>query len=169
MQFIAMIHVNSVKDSAVRKRLSPWYISPTRLAMNSYTISMKARKRPGTPAVACRAARQNTKARIAASENDITSETFVDHIAHAADLVGAEHVGISLDYAFDAANVDVLLDEHKSYWPENEDYGRWPTSFVPPKQLMEITETMVRRGFRDKEILGILGGNFMRVANNVWK
>ena len=102
-------------------------------------------------------------------ENDISSETFVNHIAHAADLVGAKHVGISLDYAFDAENVDVLLDEHKAYWPENEDYGRWPTSFVPPKQLMEITETMVQRGFKDREILGVLGGNFMRVASEVWK
>ena len=102
-------------------------------------------------------------------ENDTSSETFVNHIAHAADLVGAEHVGISLDYAFDAENVDGLLDVHKAYWPETEDYGRWPTSYVPPKQLMEITEFMVQRGFRDREILGVLGGNFMRVASAVWK
>jgi membrane dipeptidase len=102
-------------------------------------------------------------------ENDTSSERFVDHIAHMSDLVGAEHVGIALDYAFDAENVDDLLEEHKAYWPESEDYGRWPTSYVPPKQLLEITETMVRRGFRDHEILGVLGGNFMRVASAVWK
>lgn len=102
-------------------------------------------------------------------ENDTSSETFVNHIVHAADLVGAEHVGISLDYAFDAENVDGLLEENKAYWPDSEDYGRWPTSYVPPKQLMEITETMVQRGFRDHEILGVLGGNFMRVASEVWK
>jgi membrane dipeptidase len=102
-------------------------------------------------------------------ENDTSSETFVNHIAHAADLVGPEHVGISLDYAFDAENVDGLLDANKAYWPESEDYGRWPTSYVPPKQLMEITETMVKRGFRDREILGVLGGNFLRVASEVWK
>jgi membrane dipeptidase len=102
-------------------------------------------------------------------ENDTSSETFVNHIAHAVDLVGPEHVGISLDYAFDAENLDGLLDAHKAYWPESEDYGRWPTSYVPPKQLMEITETMVQRGFRDREILGVLGGNFMRVASEVWK
>lgn len=102
-------------------------------------------------------------------ENDTSSETFVDHIAHAAELVGAEHVGISLDYAFDAENVDGLLGANKTYWPETEGYGRWPTSYVPPKQLMEITETMVQRGFRDREILGVLGGNFMRVASEVWK
>ena len=102
-------------------------------------------------------------------ENDIRSETFVDHVAHMADLVGAEHVGIALDYAFDADNVDDVVTANKAYWPPSEDYGRWPTSYVPPRQLIEITETMVRRGFRDREILGVLGGNFMRVASEVWK
>jgi membrane dipeptidase len=102
-------------------------------------------------------------------ENDIRSETFVDHVAHMADLVGAEHVGIALDYAFDADNVDDVVTANKAYWPPSEDYGRWPTSYVPPRQLLEITETMVRRGFRDREILGVLGGNFMRVASEVWK
>jgi membrane dipeptidase len=102
-------------------------------------------------------------------ENDIRSETFVDHIAHMADLVGPEHVGVALDYAFDAGDVDGLVGAHQAYWPPNEGYGKWPTSYVPPKQLPEITETMVRRGFRDREILGVLGGNFLRVASEVWK
>lgn len=102
-------------------------------------------------------------------ENDITSKTFVDHVAHMAGLVGAEHVGIALDYAFDADKVDDLVEGNSAYWPESAGYGRHPTSYVPPKQLREITETMVRRGFKDREILGILGGNFMRVASEVWK
>lgn len=102
-------------------------------------------------------------------ENDITSKTFVDHVAHMAGLVGAEHVGIALDYAFDADKVDDLVEGNGAYWPESAGYGRHPTSYVPPKQLREITETMVRRGFKDREILGILGGNFMRVASAVWK
>lgn len=103
------------------------------------------------------------------AENDASSETFVDHIAHMADLVGAEHVGFALDYAFDAENVDDLVEGNSQYWPESAGYGRHPTSYVPPKQLPEITETMVKRGFKDREILGILGGNFMRVASQVWK
>ncbi|HEY3149761.1 MAG TPA: membrane dipeptidase, partial [Dongiaceae bacterium] len=102
-------------------------------------------------------------------ENDIRSETFVNHVAHMADLVGAEHVGIALDYAFDAGNVDDLVGANQKYWPASEGYGKHPTSYVPPKQLPEIAETMVKRGFRDREILGVLGGNFLRVASEVWK
>lgn len=102
-------------------------------------------------------------------ENDISSETFVNHVAHMADLVGAEHVGIALDYAFDAGNVDDVVGANNAYWPPSEGYGKWPTSYVPPRQLPEVVETMLRRGFRDQEILGILGGNFLRVAGAVWK
>ncbi len=102
-------------------------------------------------------------------DNDTSSETFVDHVTHVADLVGPEHVGIALDYAFDAGNVDDLVGANPDYWPPSEGYGGTPTAYLPPKQLPEIVETMLRRGFRDREILGVLGGNFLRVANAVWK
>jgi membrane dipeptidase len=100
--------------------------------------------------------------------NDVSSATFVDHIAHMADLVGAEHVGIALDYAFEAEGLDGLTTANPAYWPP-EEYGVKGVEFVPPEQLPEITETMVARGFEDREILGILGGNFLRVASRVWK
>lgn len=102
-------------------------------------------------------------------DNDISSETFVDHVSHVADLVGPEHVGIALDYAFDAGGVDDLVNANPAYWPKSEGYGQVATKYVPPSQLPEITACLVRRGFADQEIIGILGGNFMRVASQVWK
>jgi membrane dipeptidase len=100
-------------------------------------------------------------------KNDISSETFVDHVAHVAGLVGAQHVGVSLDYAFDAENVDSLVSGNSRYWPQEE--YQTASLYLPPEQLPEITETMVQRGFSDAEITGILGGNFLRVAKAVWK
>ncbi|MGH6893973.1 MAG: dipeptidase [Dongiaceae bacterium] len=102
-------------------------------------------------------------------DNDTSSETFVDHVSHVAELVGPEHVGISLDYAFDAGNVDNLVGANHKYWPPSEGYGAGPTAYLPPKQLPEVVETMLRRGFREREIIGVLGGNFLRVASAVWK
>jgi membrane dipeptidase len=99
--------------------------------------------------------------------NDISSGKFVDHVAHVAALVGSEHVGISLDYAFDAENVGDLVAGNSKYWPQEE--YQTPSDFLPPEQLPEITETLVQRGFGDAEITGILGGNFLRVAKAVWK
>jgi membrane dipeptidase len=99
--------------------------------------------------------------------NDISSQTFVDHVAHVAGLVGAAHVGISLDYAFDAENVDDLVSGNSRYWPKEE----YPAAslYLPPEQLPEIVETMLQRGFSDAEVIAILGGNFLRVARAVWK
>ncbi|WP_395021925.1 dipeptidase [Dongia sp.] len=99
--------------------------------------------------------------------NDISSKTFVDHVAHVAGLVGAAHVGISLDYAFDAENVDDLVSGNSRYWPKAE--YQTASLYLPPEQLPEIVETMLQRGFSDAETTGILGGNFLRVARAVWK
>jgi membrane dipeptidase len=100
-------------------------------------------------------------------ENDIGSARFVDHVAHMAGLVGAEHVGIALDYAFDSDSVEDLMEGHERYWPP-EEYSE-ASRFLPPEQLPEIVEVMLRRGFSDTDVRGILGGNFLRVARRVWK
>jgi membrane dipeptidase len=100
-------------------------------------------------------------------KNDISSAKFVDHVAHVADLVGAEHVGVSLDYAFDAENVDSVVAGNTRFWPKEE--YQTASLFLPPEQLPEIVETMLQRGFSEPDITGILGGNFLRVAKAVWK
>jgi membrane dipeptidase len=99
--------------------------------------------------------------------NDISSAKFVDHVAHVAGLVGAQHVGVSLDYAFDSENVDSLVSGNSRFWPKEE--YQTDSRYLPPEQLPEIVETMLQRGFSDAEITGILGGNFLRVAKAVWK
>ena len=42
-------------------------------------------------------------------------------------------------------------------------------AFVEPEQIPEFTELLFRKGYSEKIISGILGGNFMRVAQAVWK
>ena len=37
------------------------------------------------------------------------------------------------------------------------------------RRLPEVTEELARIGFDETEIAGILGANFRRVAENVWK
>ncbi|HEY4164301.1 MAG TPA: membrane dipeptidase [Dongiaceae bacterium] len=101
-------------------------------------------------------------------KNDISSENFVNHVTHTAEVAGVEHVGIALDYAFDTDGIEDVIGDHTNYWPKDE-YPGGVIDFIPPEQLPEITEVMLRRGFSDAEVTGILGGNFMRVARQVWK
>jgi membrane dipeptidase len=37
-----------------------------------------------------------------------------------------------------------------------------------PKRMFDLTEGLIRRGYSDNEIEGILGGNFKRVLSQIW-
>ena len=37
-----------------------------------------------------------------------------------------------------------------------------------PKRMFDLTEGLIRRGYDDAEITGILGGNFRRVLSEIW-
>ena len=40
---------------------------------------------------------------------------------------------------------------------------------LPPEDAPRITQELLRRGYRDSEIRGILGENWLRVCRTVWK
>lgn len=101
-------------------------------------------------------------------ENDIRTETIVNHIDHAVSLVGPEHVGIGLDYVFDIDD----LEEEGNVNPElfqPSDLQVFADGFAPPEHLPEIASELTVRGYTDVEVAAILGGNFLRVASEVWK
>lgn len=97
----------------------------------------------------------------------IQSEKVIEHIEYVIDLVGPDHVGIGLDYVIDKQE---LVDYLKSY-PEVYPPGKMKDllQFVAPEQFPEFTELLYQRGYGEQVISGILGGNFMRVAKEVWK
>ena len=72
-------------------------------------------------------------------------ERIVDHIDHAVKVAGADHVGLGSD--FDGASM-----------PEGmEDVTRLP----------KITEELLRRGYTETQIKGILGENLLRLMEKV--
>jgi membrane dipeptidase len=101
-------------------------------------------------------------------DNDNSVETMLRHIDYMAGLAGPEHVGIGLDFMFDMEGFDTLMAEKGHMWPSEYDY-KPGIRIVPPEALPELTEGMLRLGYPEAAIRGILGENFLRVARQVWK
>lgn len=101
-------------------------------------------------------------------DNDIRTETVARHIDYVVQMVGADHVGLGLDYVFDQSDLDASLAAHPHIWPEEWDY-KPGIKFVAPEQLPELTEILLKRQYREDDIRKILGGNLLRVAEAVWR
>ncbi len=94
--------------------------------------------------------------------------TLVRAITYVADMVGIDHVGISLDWT--PENLEGLTAANPRFWPKSEGYGQGSAMRVAsPRQLPEITEMLLDRGCAEADVRKILGGNFRRVAEAVWK
>jgi membrane dipeptidase len=103
--------------------------------------------------------------------NDIRTETVIRHIDYVAQRVGAQHIGLGLDYVFHPEIDDLPPSEDADkWWPRALGYGSTggAMQIVPPEQLPEIAEGLLRHGYAEADIAGILGGNFIRAAEQTW-
>jgi membrane dipeptidase len=96
-----------------------------------------------------------------------SSELIVKNIEYVMDLVGPEHVGLGLDYVVDKQELMEYIEGHPDVFPPEKfkDY----VSFAEPEQFPEFTELLYQKGYSEQIISGVLGGNFLRVAKEVWK
>lgn len=75
-----------------------------------------------------------------------TVERVVDHIDHIVDLVGPDHVGLGSDF---------------------DGIGSTPMGLEDVSKMPNITVELVRREYRDEDIIKILGGNHLRVFRDL--
>jgi membrane dipeptidase len=89
----------------------------------------------------------------------------VDHVAQ---LVGADHAALALDYMFKSGE---LMDPGRAsavLWPPEWGYGSGSQN-LPPEAIPEIEDGLVRLGYPAAAVRGIMLENLMRVAEAVWK
>ncbi len=103
-------------------------------------------------------------------DNDASTGALVRAIDYAVHVVGPEHVGLGLDFVFDRDELSAFIEASASTFPSGYGYTEsGPMQFASPAQLPAVTSALVELGYSTDAIRGILGGNFYRVASQVWR
>ncbi len=100
--------------------------------------------------------------------NTPTLEVMTRHLEYAVELVGVEHVGVSTDFCFDAA--DFIDELRRNPHLFDDSYTRWgPIQWMPPETFVTLGEHLRAKGWNSRDIRAVLGGNFYRVAQRAWR
>lgn len=90
-----------------------------------------------------------------------TLDKLVDHMCHIADLVGIDHLGLGLDFVKDDGPLH----------PADELFNSGENKLLPEleneEDLMNLTDRLLKKGFKESEIKKVLGENFLRVLRQV--
>ena len=101
-------------------------------------------------------------------DNDNSTKAIVRHIDYVASLVGPEHVGLGLDFVFDASELDDLVENNPELFPPEKGYGKG-LRMVEPERIPVIAEHLLQLGWDENAVCGLLGRNNLRVAEQVWR
>lgn len=109
-----------------------------------------------------------------------SSEDVANHIDHAIQVCGEDHVGIGSDTGMsppgDLASARryfttfIEMRRRLGISAPGEDPDRLPygTDLIGPDQFRTMAATLARRGYKPARIEKILGGNFLRYARTIW-
>jgi membrane dipeptidase len=93
---------------------------------------------------------------------------LLEHIDYLCALVGPAHVGIGMDSILDNQSEDSPVSNASEYWPAQQ-YPDAPMDFMPPEAFPVVRRGLADRGYGTADIDAIIGGNFARIASQVWK
>lgn len=115
---------------------------------------------------------------LVASPTIPTRQQVLDHLLHAINVCGADHVGIGSDGSIEAI---VLTPEQKAEFDADiaqrkklgigapgEDRYPWVPDLNGPNHMEVIAEELARRGQPSSVIEKVLGANFERVIGEIW-
>jgi len=107
-------------------------------------------------------------------EDEVTIQTFLDHIDYLVKLVGYEHVGIGTDSPFSLPEwvPDMnrkLIAPQVGFRPEHGLSAKRTKGFDDHRDFINFTRGFISRGYSDEQIKAMLGENWLRVMDTVWK
>src|SRR5262245_58473230 len=103
----------------------------------------------------------------------VTIEHVLDHIDYVAKLVGVEHVGVGsdMDVVGNPNPINGGFDPRSQpnyQYHEDSDGAITIKGLDHHRRMFDLTEGLIRRGYNDRDITAILGGNAVRVLAAIW-
>lgn len=92
-------------------------------------------------------------------------DAVIRHIDHAVQLVGPEHVGVSLDHVWDQNELRTFLATMPDLFPDGFPD---PLPLVAPEAWPAIVDGLLARGYAEADVALIAGGAWRRVAEANW-
>jgi len=103
------------------------------------------------------------------AEGTATADRVAQHIDYCVQKIGVDHVGISLDYVYDpAATYLWAVEQAGGELPKSGNYST-DLNLVAPEAFPSITQALLDLEYAEADIQKILGGNWLRVCDTVWK
>ena len=102
-------------------------------------------------------------------DNDDSTAALFRHVDHWVQLVGPRHVGIGLDSVSEPAVLAAFVHGSAAKYPAGQNYEVDEIRVSRPEQIPELTQRMLGAGYAEADVRAILGGNWLRLARQVWK
>ncbi len=104
----------------------------------------------------------------AGEQGKVTLRNVLDHVDYVAKRIGAQFVAIGL----------AIFENHPPEFYERfanlppDKYGNvagpWPLGISSVDEVPSVAEGLFRRGYSDEDVRAILGGNYLRLLEQVW-
>jgi membrane dipeptidase len=93
-----------------------------------------------------------------------TIERYVDHILHAIEVAGVEHVGIGADFIRQVA-CSGAIPQRDLRLPSGASMADVIEHFEGPGDYPRLVATLKRRGITEADLYAVLAGNFLRLLS----
>lgn len=100
---------------------------------------------------------------------DTLVEGVFRHLNYFVQLVGPDHVGFGTDYIVDTKALFAHLSARPEEWPTGEQVSYNNMTFLPPESIASLIDRMQQAGYDEDSIGKIAGGNYLRIAQALWR
>lgn len=104
-------------------------------------------------------------------DTDLKVSSLVRHIDYLVQRIGADKVGVGLDYCYDAGTDEMPEGFDPSYWwPKSAGYENGLSmNYMPPETFTELPNALQAIGYSDENISHIMGKNMYNLVKAIKK